>query len=229
MPDNNSERDLTRSFDDDARIQRGKDFDAWCDQLADLPTDDEPNLVDGIIVDIELHPFRWIFHGLDLIQSRKESFCDSILPYPVFQMGAEIFLKGMWLCQFDACRLLEGDSYIDVTMRQYYNERLRRELGHDLLAIIAGLRQIPRYRDDRHTRRFLKIIEGVIRQFYFPFYEADKRSTQWANCRYPKHFYDDTARKGYADGFTKYPSQALIAQLFMQMKRHIDNLWTFGA
>lgn len=209
---------------DDAAYRCERDFVDWCDELAALPADYEPKLVDDLVADIELHPLRWMFRGLDLIRSSKVSFLDSILLYPVFQMGAEIFLKGMWLCQFDECRLLEDDSYIDVTSRQYYNVRLK-ELGHDLLAIIEALRQIPCYRDDAYTIRFLRIVEGIIRMFYFPLYEADKRSNQWVNRRYPKHFYNDAAHWGYADVLQKYPHQSLVAKLFEQMKCHIDVLW----
>ncbi len=72
------------------------------------------------------------------------------------------------------------------------------------------------------------MVEGVIRRFYFPVYEADKRGNQWANCRYPKHFYNDAASKGYADALKSRPSQPLVRKLFMEMRRHIETVWTFA-
>ncbi len=75
--------------------------------------------------------------------------------------------------------------------------------------------------------RFLKVIEAVIRKFYFPLYKADKRN-RWANWRYPKHFYHDATRKGSAEEFKSYPQQSLVTQLFKQMKRDIDLLWNFS-
>jgi hypothetical protein len=48
----------------------------------------------------------------------------------------------MWLCQFDDCRTLGDHGYMEAAKRLHYAERLKRELGHDLLTIIAANRQI---------------------------------------------------------------------------------------
>ncbi len=142
--------DLMQSFDDDAQMQREKDLADFCDQLASLPENYEPTLAEGITADIDLHPLRWMFLGLDLLSSAKTCFFGAILPYPVFQMGTEVFLKGLWLCQFDECRLLKDDYYISPPVRQRLAHGLK-DLGHDLLAVIAALRQTPCYRDDAYT------------------------------------------------------------------------------
>ena len=226
MPDEDSEA-LNQDLLDHARDCIEKDFTEWCDQLAALPPDFEPELRPGIIAHIELQPLRWINSGLDLLQRRKESSIDTYLSYPLFQMGAEIFLKGMWLCQFEECRLLGADSYIDESRRKHFGNKLKDTFGHDLLKITAELRQIPLYRDGPATMRFLAIVEAVIRTFYYPFYLGDKLDYKWAHCRYPKRFYSDVAKMGSANAWNRYPQQRLVAELFQRMKRDINDLWDF--
>ena len=225
----------------DAKARREKDFTTWCAALEGLPGDFEHKLKDGFKADLELQPFRWLSLGLDLLQSSKGTvtvqqmdgsagpFLDSFLAYPVFQMGAEIFLKGMWLCQFADCRGLADGDYLDGHTRQAYLQRLTKDLGHDLLKLIAANRQIPQYQGDAEVLRFLKIVEGVIRKFYFPLYAADKRGNHWAHSRYPKRFYKDTAREGRADAFQSYPQQWLVTKLFQPMEQHLDRLWGLRA
>lgn len=156
----------------------------------------------------------------------------SYLPYPVFQMGTEIFLKGMWLCQFDALRALRAGSYIGESTRDFYAARLGRRqlpgyepLGHDLFKLLNVLRDIPQYADDAASTRFLRILESTIRYYYFPFYKADKGHRRWANARYPKRFYNDDQRVGSADAYRRYPPQDWLARLFSEMKRDAHRLW----
>ena len=147
-------------------------------------------------------------------------------------MGTEIFLKGMWLCQFDEFRLLASDSYVEEITRDHYMNLLGRRklsghdrLGHDLLKIINILRKVPRYLDDASTVRFLRVVESIIRFYYFPFYKADKGHSRWANARYPKRFYDDIKRVGRADAYMSYAPPNWIAKLFEDMKGHLHDLW----
>ncbi len=226
---------------EDANKRNEKEFLDWCVELAALPEDYELKLKDGVKADIELQPFRWMSHGLDLLRSskgigavqlmngRQGPFLDSYLPYQVFQMGTEIFLKGMWLCQFDDCRHLAHEGYVGADKRRNYVERLKNDLGHDLLKIIATNREIPRYQADPTTMRFLKIVEGVVRCFYFPLYQADKRGNHWAHSRYPKRFYKDTDQEGCAAALQSYPRQWLIVKLFEPMETHVDHLWQLRA
>ncbi len=123
------------------------------------------------------------------MHGRRGSFLDSFLAYPVFQMGAEIFLKEMWLCQFADCRALADSRYMEPAKRSTYADRLKRELGHDLLRIVAVNREIPKYQADTAVIRFLKIVEAIVRKSYFPLYEADKSGSHRAHARYPKRFY----------------------------------------
>jgi hypothetical protein len=180
-------KELFRTLEEDERRNRETRFEAWCRGLEALPGDFEQKLKDGLKADLELQPFRWMHLGLDLLKSSKGTvtvqgfngkpgpFLDSFLAYPVFQMGAEIFLKGMWLCQFADCRALGDRAYMDPGRRGQYMQRLKNELGHDLLQMLAANRQIPQYQADAGVLRFLKIVEGIVRQYYFPLYEADKR------------------------------------------------------
>lgn len=228
-------------MEEDARKKREKRFAAWCGELEALPGDFELTLKDGLKADLELQPFRWMSLGLDLLQSSKGTitvqhmdgqqgpFLDSFLAYPVFQMGTEIFLKGMWLCQFDDCRALAHHGYMDAAKRFTYADRLKKELGHDLLKIIAANRQLPKYHANADVTRFLKIVEGIVRRFYFPLYAADKQGRHWAHSRYPKRFYKDSAKEGHADSFQSYPQQWAIVQLFEPMEKYIDRLWKLRA
>lgn len=233
--------DLRRTLAEEEARRRAEAYSSWCRDLDALPGDFELRLKDGLQADVELQPFRWMGLGLDLLQSSKGTiavqhfdgsqgpFLDSFLPYPVFQMGAEIFLKGMWLCQFEDCRALADRGHIDAAKRRAYIERLKNELGHDLLKGVAANRQIPQYQADATVMRFLKIVEGVVRRFYFPLYQADKRGNHWAHSRYPKRFYNDSSREGRADAFQSYPQQWLIVRLFEPMERHVDKLWGLRA
>jgi len=165
------EKSVLRLVEENNRKDDEKEFSAWCDELAALPEDFELTVKDGLQADLELQPARWMNLGLNLVQSSKViahvQLSDgiqgrplvSLLPYPVFQMGTEIFLKGMWLCQFDEFRLLASDSYVEEITRDHYMNLLGRRklsghdrLGHDLLKIINILRKVPRYLDDARRR-----------------------------------------------------------------------------
>lgn len=130
-----------------------EDFQKFCDQLLSLPRNLEFMPKENFVADVELQPWRWLSLGIDLLQSRKVTryveLADGIqgppmssyLPYPVFQMATEIFLKGMWLYQYPDCRTIKDSSYVDPDARNNYLQRLgRRGLGHDLLKIIEVVR-----------------------------------------------------------------------------------------
>jgi hypothetical protein len=244
VADESAKDRMMRLIEEDNLKENEKEFSAWCDELYDLPEDFELRVKGGLQADLELQPTRWMNLGLNLLQSSKvighvqlsEGVqgppLASFLPYPVFQMGAEIFLKGMWLCQFDELRFLTSNSYVEEATRALYMDRLGRRkrpgydrLGHDLLKIIESLRDVPHYRDDAPTLRFLRLVESLIRFCYFPFYKADKGHSRWANARYPKRFYDDINRVGRADAYTSYPEGKWVAKLFQDLKDHLCDLW----
>ncbi|MGH8092265.1 MAG: hypothetical protein ACREIF_02165 [Chthoniobacterales bacterium] len=235
---------LQRIIQKQSQRQQTMDFNRWCDRLYSLPIDYKLELKDDLIVAVELQPIRWMNLGLIVLESAKVvarvslsnnrpgPVISSYLPYPTFQMGAEIFLKGMWLCQYEDCRLLSDASYINPDARRRYLRMLGRGaygLGHDLLKIIEAIRNIRKYRTNRVAMRFLKIVESVIRQFYFPLYQADQRGSHWSRNRYPKRFYNDSTKESRADAWSRYPEQALVARLFRNMKAHVDRLWQLHA
>ena len=76
--------------------------------------------------------------------------------------------------------------------------------------------------------RFLDLVERLVRLYYFPPYEADK-GTRWADARYPKRVYDDSAQKAAAESFQSYPCAKWIQKLFEQAEREIDNLFQLRA
>ncbi len=139
----------------------------------------------------------------------------------MFLSGAEIFLKGMWLCQFPACRRIRHNSYVNEAFRKRYFLRLKSH-GHDLLRLIGRLRRLRVYRNDPVTMRFLERLSAIIRMYYYPLYQADKN---WASARYPKRFYDDREKIGASDAVNSYPNQWLVIGLFRPMETHLDRLW----
>jgi hypothetical protein len=211
-------------------------FNAWCDDLLILPTDAKLKAKFGE-VDIELQPLRWMSSGIDLIQSRKITAhvqladgvqgpaISSYLPYPVFQMATELFLKGLWLCQHAECRGITDRSYVDTEKRDYYSSQLRSDqLGHDLIKILGQVIAIPEYRADSSAMRFLVLMERIVRRHYFPPYIADKR-THWANSRYPKRIYDDVKQKAQAESYAEYPEAEWLNVLFQRMEQDAERIW----
>lgn len=126
MADNDLKQSVLRVIQERNRRENEKEFKAWLDGLVALPGDFELKLMGNLKADVELQPLRWIEFGVDLMESGKEIAhvelsdglqgppLSSYLPYPVFCIGTEIFLKGMWLCQFRECRMLaDGCMWIE--------------------------------------------------------------------------------------------------------------------
>lgn len=212
-----------------------KQFEEFCNELLAVPASMELRPHKNFIADTELQPQRWLNLGMDLLQSRKVTgyvqLADGVqgpplgsyLPYPVFQFAAEVFLKGMWLYQFPDCRGLNASAYIDPPTRKKFHAQLR-QLSHDLLRVVDGLRQIPEYTSNGKIARFLELIERVVRVFYFPPYEADRRN-RWAECRYPKRVYNDSARVAHAESLQRYPRAEWIETLFRDVQPELERLW----
>jgi hypothetical protein len=148
----------------------------------------------------------------------------SYLPYPVFQMATEIFLKGMWLCQFEECRKLTSSSYIDHETRVKHLKQLG-GLGHDLIKIVEEVRKIPEYANSAAALKFLDLIERILRRYYFPPYQADK-GRRWADARYPKRVYNDVTQQSQAENFQSYPPARWLAKLFREMEGNTDRIWS---
>jgi hypothetical protein len=216
-----------------------REFQEFCQYLLSLPPGLEMAPKDNFKADIELQPVRWMSLAMDLLKSRRVTGnvqlaggvqgpeLSSYLRYPVFQMATEIFLKGMWLCQYTDCRELTASSYMEPKKRQSYSEILK-NLGHDLLAILDKVRSISEYQRVPSIVRFLDLVERIIRAYYFPPYEADKH-TRWADCRYPKRVYDDNAQKAAAESYQTYPRANWIELIFEQAEHDVDDLWQLRA
>ncbi len=153
----------------------------------------------------------------------------SYLPYAVFQMATEVFVKGMWLCQFEDCRRLTYSSYIDRDTREKYLTKLGPQgLGYDPIKIISDVRKIPKFAEDAASLTFLDLIERIVRRYYFPPDRADK-ARNWAYARYPKRVYNDTTQQSNAEGLTGYPPAKWIAKLFRGMEEDVDRIWSLRA
>lgn len=226
---------LTQIISERNRREDEEAFQRFCAELLALPVDLKMMPKENFTADIELQPLRWMSLGIDLLQSRKVTgyiqladgvqgpAISSYLPYPVFQMAAEIFLKGMWLCQFAECRQLSNSSYVNEPARNKYQQSLR-ELTHDLIRIIETCEQIPQYQGSASAVHFLTLLARIIRAFYFPPYDADQRS-RWANSRYPKRVYDDEAQRARAESFHTFPRAEWVERLFREMETETDRIW----
>ena len=94
-----------------------EEFQQFCEKMLSVPANLTLIPKDNFTVDIELQPLRWLSLGIDLLRSRRVTGhvqlpngvqgpeISSYLPYPVFQAATEIFLKGIWLCQYAECRI----------------------------------------------------------------------------------------------------------------------------
>ncbi len=221
----------------DREREQARQYATWCDQFAAVPADYTPRLKEGLKPEIELAPMRWMRLGLDLIKSahgttpiqlfdnKEGPQLQTFLPYPVFQAGTEVFLKGMWLATHAECRNVEASDYVPSDTRKMYQKSLKL-LGHDLLRIITALEQEPLYREEANVAKFLKIISGVTRTFYYPLTEED---AAWAHARYPRRFYDDTNKVAHADQFKSYPEQWTLVLLFEDTLHRVDRLWGITA
>ena len=151
----------------------------WCELMESTPENYKPELEKGLLADIELQPLRWMTAGVEQIESFRGSAHMELmggvkgepyhktLNYPVFHLGCELFLKGMWLCQFKELRKIHQNMYVDKKTRVTYDKELK-FLGHNLINIINDLRKISLYSEDKKIIQFLKIIEGIIRRNYYP-------------------------------------------------------------
>src|ERR1044071_5886671 len=124
MADEKLADSVTRSIREQNLAEEEEQYRDWHAALLMLPETYKRKLKDGWIADVELQPLRWMQLGLTLIQSPKVlayvqlsdgvrgPALSSFLPYSIFQAGTETFLKGMWLCRYEDCRLLHYDSYV---------------------------------------------------------------------------------------------------------------------
>ncbi len=230
--------DLTTAIGNELKARKAKreaeELRAWCTVLDGTSPRAKRRLKPGNVAAVELQPHRWLSAGLDILRSahvtgyvqlmdgQQGDPLQSFLPYSVFQAGTEVFLKGMWLCQFPSCRRVAHTSYVGVELRKRIDDRLRQQ-GHDLLKIIGRLRRVKRYRDDPRSMEFLRRVSAIIRLYYYPVHKAGRGS--WATARYPKRFYNDLRKEGHADGYNSYPDQRIVYALFAPMARHLDTLW----
>lgn len=232
--------DVMRLIEEQNRQQEEEEFQEWYAALLAVPEDYKRELKEGWIADVELQPLRWMNLGLTLLQSAKVTRyaqlpngvqgppLGSYLPYPVFQAGAEIFLKGMWLCQDEDCRLCDASFFVESPRRDEILDKLKNTLGHDLLRIIKLLRGIPEYQSDQALSDFLRTASALVRRDYFPIFKAD-RGNKWAFARYPKRFYDESRKEGSADSYNSYSPAPFLGRLFREAAERVDELWGLRA
>jgi hypothetical protein len=209
-------------------------YSLWSKGLDEYPPGEHLRLKEGYVSDLELQPMRWLQAALAQLESARVTTrvqvqygagaaMTSYLPYPVFAFGVELFLKGMLLCRYSACRRLAQNSYVNKATRERYDKILRSK-GHNLKVLMIANRRLKAYRTDDTCVRFLNRVDAVIRAFYYPLARSDE-SSGWATARYPKRFYDDQTRRGAADGLQSYPRQELVVTLFKEMEAYLDRKW----
>jgi hypothetical protein len=233
--DDETYAEVKKIFTERERKAKAANFKAWCDEMIATPRNWIPTPNAGYVADVELQPHWWLREGVDLIEcqhidsqvelfdGKKGAVMQSHLPYAVFLAATEAFLKGMYLCRFAECRQIAARGYIRPARREHHVNALK-DFGHHLPNLVAALRRVKAYRTDVTCARFLSIIDGVIRRFYYPLRDADKK-WGWATARYPKRFYNDGIKDGRADGLRTFPQQEYIETLFKAMERYLDMKW----
>lgn len=229
------DRELIDKLQAERASVEDQDYRDWLSELEEAANGKPPCVNSGFVVDTEFQPLRWMRAGLELLKTGIPSYprklvhleaadpTSSYLPYATFQMGSEIFLKGMWLCQFPECRSLAHTGFVDPETRARHRNELK-ELGHDLLKIVSKLSEVPKYAGDTESVRFLNHLKGIIHRYYFPVHSAT--SPDWASARYPKRFYRVDSRHGTADAVMEFPGNRLVFRLFNSVFKHIDgHLW----
>lgn len=239
MADENLGDGVIKLIQERNRLQEEEEFQLWYASLLAFPEDCRREMKEGLTADIELQPLRWMDLGITLIQSSKVTAyvqlshglqgppLSSYLPYPTFQAGTEIFLKGMYLCRYEDCRLFDDSSYVCSLRREAIVEELKStRLGHNLLKCIAELEQIPEYRADEAVWGFLRALGALIRRDYFPAFRPENNK-QWSIARYPKRFYNDKSETGAADSYQRYSDSPppFIERLFRDAQQRVDGLW----
>lgn len=227
--------DVKKVLADREKQRKAQQYAAWCADLEAMPASWKPELRDGYVADMELQPHWWIGEGVTLIKCRyvdsEVQLMDGVtgaalsshLPYPVFLAAAESFLKGMYLCQYPECRQIASDGYITPDMRRTYFKVVK-DFGHHLPNLIEANKGVEEYRTDAECMRFLNILDGLVRRFYYPLRAAEE-SYGWACARYPKRFYNEQTKHGAADGYKSFPEQEFVALLFKRMERYLDKKW----
>lgn len=215
-----------------------QDFENFCNYLDAVPLDLTKSLEGNLVAGVDLNPMTWMEYGVRLIDSFESSAfvqlgggqqgkpMNKTLHYPVFQMGCEQFLKGMWLAKKLTDEDVKFGAYTDVSIRNKINKTLKNEIGgHNLLTLLDTVHQIDEYKEDGSINTFLVRLNALIRDFYFPLYEPCDRSFSWAYSRYPVAFYDSAQKKRETLGFCELPPQTVIKKLFKPIPDKIDKLW----
>jgi hypothetical protein len=234
MEDGDLEDAVRALFEKQQAETNEEDYKRWCSEVSGVPKDYELLPKAGWLIDQEFQPTRWLAYGLHILKAATQgtgqsngigghTFAEPVLSYAIFQVGAELFLKGMWLCQFADCRELSHNGYLEPLRRQELGKHLR-VLGHDLLKLIESNRSIAQYNSSPEIVRFLAVTEGLVRFFYYPIYEVSKRD--WASSRYPKRFYDDKTYLGASDASKIYPQTSYVIRLFGEAEARIDDVWS---
>ncbi len=197
----------------------------WCDEKSQISERFE-KMAPEWIAEIEPNPYHWIENGLAIINAIKikdsrEAF--ETMPFPIFLTGAELFLKGMYLCTKEEYRDIKKDSYFTEKRRNDIEETLRKDFGHDLIESIKVLRKLEPYKTNEVFQRFLTTLRGVVFEFYFPLTE------KWADARYPYRFYNDQENKAQEHRFYSLPPLSMIQQLFNEAYQEIEKVWHLRA
>jgi hypothetical protein len=205
-----------------------KDFYRWCIKLKNISADARGQLKAELTADIELQPIYWLEHGLETLKAsftKEDMGNETIMPIPVFLMGAEFFLKGMWLAQFEGLRALDWHSYISPEDRKSWRKKIQNEIGHNLLKIVDENLKIPEYKNDSRILKFLKFIKGLIKADFDCVYRSSKGENGWAPARYPVRFYNDVTRTAKAEILKSNYAKWYIVTPFEYIKPIIKKIW----
>lgn len=204
-----------------AEKKRAEEHRAWEDEMGKLTKVHWPALVSGVVGDIEPQPVRWLRAGLDELDGGSGSHPSiKTLTQVSFQFGAELFLKGMWLCRYDDCRQTPAKHYVPLLRRKELTAEMK-SLGHDVFKMVDRLEQCSEYSSDPQSLRFLSVVRGIAGRYYYPLFG----NADWASYRYPTRFYNDQKSEAVANLVTSFPHQWAVRRSFAMQSHHLDTRW----
>ena len=193
-----------------------KDFSQWKKTLKH--TGKPSFLPTGLIIDVATDPNVWLTQAvgvLDISSDTRRKFMG--LPYSIFLLAAEWFLKGMWILKNHPQWM-----FLDTLVSREERVNLEKELrgltdggNHDLEELIQKIR--PFFLDDEHVAEFLDVLDGIV-YHYWPYYRGGE---DWVACRYPTWIYDEKANKPLSYKDESMLRKVDVCELFKRCHSHL--------
>jgi len=210
--------DLMESLKTFAKEAREKDFFRWKETI--LKHASEPkSLQSGLIIDIAVCPIFWFRQTQEVLGGSLGKANDfEGLPYSLFLLASEWFLKGLWILRKHS-KWISLDTSVSPEERLDLVQELRgltEGKNHDLEKMIHKIK--PLFIDDEITAEFLDVLDGIIHQHYWPYYRGGE---DWVACRYPTWIYDEATNRPKSFKSESMLRKVDVCELFKRIHEHL--------